>query len=184
MRANERYDENGWLKDEFLWPLRQQICLGSLFISDYENSFGIDPHKVCDFFTNFWDTYCEELAEQDHVREKAIAAAEQWNKEKREPAKNDDDFYLEISAQLYDNEKTLIEFYRTFDCESGNPLPLRLVNVDIHYDFARSIQVLAKDEDEAYDIVDEMMRKGEIPLSTFETTDDWELDTSYQPEEE
>ena len=39
--------------------LRQEIKLNSLFVSDYENSFGYDPHKVCDFF----DGYVEYLAE-------------------------------------------------------------------------------------------------------------------------
>lgn len=55
-------------------------------------------------------------------------------------------------------------------------------NVDIHWDFARSIQVEASSEDEAADIVDKMMSNGEIPFSTFEGAG-WELDTSYQPDD-
>lgn len=65
MRTNDCFDENGWLKDEYLWSLRQQITLGSIYVSDYENSFGIQPKKVCDFFTSFWDSYCQELAKED-----------------------------------------------------------------------------------------------------------------------
>ena len=38
---------------ESLWKLRQEIILNSLFISDYRNSFGIDPHAVCDFFDGY-----------------------------------------------------------------------------------------------------------------------------------
>lgn len=34
---------------------------------------------------------------------------------------------------------------------------------------------------DAEDIVEDMMRNGEIPQSSFEATEDWELDTSYQP---
>lgn len=59
---------------------------------------------------------------------------------------------------------------------------MREFNVDIHWDFARSIRVIASSEDEAYDIVDEMMQKEEIPRSTFEPTGDYELDTDWQPE--
>ena len=44
------------LTNEQLIKLRKEIVLNSLFISDYENSFGIDPHNVCDFF----DSYLEE----------------------------------------------------------------------------------------------------------------------------
>ena len=37
--------ENGWFKEEYLWELRQEIVLGSLYYADYRNSFGIDEHK-------------------------------------------------------------------------------------------------------------------------------------------
>lgn len=58
---------------------------------------------------------------------------------------------------------------------------LRSINVDIHWDFARSIQVMAHNEEEAEDIVERMMLNGEIPFSSFEDTG-IEYDTSYQPE--
>lgn len=65
-----------------------------------------------------------------------------------------------------------------------NPkIKMKQFNVDIHWDFARSIQVIADDEDEAEEIVQKMMEKGEIPQSSFEATGDWELDTTYQPED-
>lgn len=53
MEYSDFFDEDGWLKDEYLWPLRQEITLGSMYVSDYNNSFGIKPEKVCDFFTSF-----------------------------------------------------------------------------------------------------------------------------------
>lgn len=60
---------------------------------------------------------------------------------------------------------------------------MKQFNVDIHWDFARSIQVEANSEEEAAEIVARMMEKGEIPQSSFEATGDWELDTTYQPED-
>ena len=74
----------------------------------------------------------------------------------------------------------ILQWYGCFDGEC--PLPPTYVNVDIHLDFARSIQVIAASKDEAYDIVDEMMQNEEIPRNTFEPTGDYELDTNWQPE--
>ena len=33
--------------------LRGEIVLNSLFINDYQNSLGIDPKRVCDFFEGY-----------------------------------------------------------------------------------------------------------------------------------
>lgn len=38
MKTKDRFDENGWLKEEFLWPLRQQITLGSIYVADYNDT--------------------------------------------------------------------------------------------------------------------------------------------------
>lgn len=46
-----------------LWKLRQEIILNSLFISDYRNTFGIDPHVVCDFFDSYLSYLDEEMAQ-------------------------------------------------------------------------------------------------------------------------
>lgn len=35
--------------------LRGEIVLNSIFINDYSNSLGINPHKVCDFFDSYLD---------------------------------------------------------------------------------------------------------------------------------
>lgn len=158
LRTKDRFTEDGWFKEEFLWELRQQIVLNSIYVSDYCNTLGIDEHKVCDFF----DGYVSFLTELE---------VEKYGKE----LDNTSDFFDE-----FDTEDNLKSWYGCFcdDC----PLPPKMVNVDIHWDFARSIQVIAKDEDEAEDIVEEMMSNGEIPKSSFEATGDWELDTSYQPD--
>lgn len=46
---------------EMLWKLRKEIILNSLFISDYRNTFGIDPHTVCDFFDSYLSYLDEEM---------------------------------------------------------------------------------------------------------------------------
>lgn len=38
-----------------LWKLRKEIVLGSMYYSDYENSFGIPEKVCCDFFDGFID---------------------------------------------------------------------------------------------------------------------------------
>lgn len=43
-----------WDKEK-LWKLRTEICLGSLYYSDYENSFGIPEEDCCAFFDGFID---------------------------------------------------------------------------------------------------------------------------------
>ena len=44
---------------EDLQQLRKEIVLNSLFVSDYNNSFGISAKSVCDFFDSYmsfiWD---------------------------------------------------------------------------------------------------------------------------------
>lgn len=42
-----------------LAQLRKEIVLNSFFISDYNNSFGIDPNIVCAFFDGYMDYLCE-----------------------------------------------------------------------------------------------------------------------------
>lgn len=56
-------DFDFWNKEK-LWELRKEICLGSLYFSDYKNSFGV-PMNVCgDFFDGFID-YCFIVEEEN-----------------------------------------------------------------------------------------------------------------------
>lgn len=158
---SDYFSEDGWLHGQYLWPLRQQIVLSSLDLSDYINDFGIEADKVAAFFDGYVE-YLEELAEEDGL----------------------EDCEGDVLFGKYDNEQNLIAYFDRYPLDGPCPLRPNYVNVDIHWDFARSIKVIAKDEEEAEDIVSEMMRKGDIPKETFEATGDWELDTTYQPDDE
>ena len=48
-----------------LIKLRKEIVLNSLFISDYENSFGFSPKSV-NFFFDSYISFLDELAEEDN----------------------------------------------------------------------------------------------------------------------
>ena len=88
-----------WLTQEQLWRLRRQIVLGSLYYSDYENSFGIDRYLVCDFFDSFLSFVSEQMQEDI-------------------PVYDDRHFFDHLPS--YDNEENLWEWY---GCYENNPLP-------------------------------------------------------------
>lgn len=56
-------DVNNLTKEQ-LWKLRQEIVLGSLYTHDYDNSFGIDPSAV----SNFFDSFIEDAQVDDYGR--------------------------------------------------------------------------------------------------------------------
>lgn len=88
------------LTQEQLWKLRRQIVLGSLYYSDYINTFGIDRHLVCDFFDSFL-SYVAELMQEDI------------------PDYDDHHFFQHLRD--YDNTERLWDWYC---CYEENPLPL------------------------------------------------------------
>lgn len=45
--------------------LRNDIVLNSLYIADYNNRYGIDPHDVCDFFDGYME-YLWELEKEKY----------------------------------------------------------------------------------------------------------------------
>jgi antibiotic biosynthesis monooxygenase (ABM) superfamily enzyme len=53
------------LTREQLKDLRGQICLCSLYLSDFKNDMNIDTCKVSDFFDGYAD-YLEELMQEEH----------------------------------------------------------------------------------------------------------------------
>ena len=97
---NKITNENGWLKDEIIIDLRKQIYLNSLFFSDYENSYGIDSHQVCNFFDGFID-YISELMDEDGM--------------------SDEDFFNNLDK--YDTIDNLLGWYGCFD---ENPFTLEV----------------------------------------------------------
>lgn len=56
---------------EDLWALRQEIVLNSLYIADYRNSFGIEPHSVCDFFDGFM-SFAQGIEEEEGFKDESI----------------------------------------------------------------------------------------------------------------
>lgn len=48
-----------------LWKLRMEIPLGSLYVRDYENSFGFTADSVCNFFDGFL-SFIEEIAIEEN----------------------------------------------------------------------------------------------------------------------
>ena len=52
MKEAEGINPNNLTKEQ-LWKLRQEIVLGSIYVNDYENSFGIEPIDACNFFDSF-----------------------------------------------------------------------------------------------------------------------------------
>lgn len=79
----------GFTKEK-LWALRREIVLNSLFLSDYRNSFQIDPVAVSTFFDGFLEEI-EMRIEEDYP-------GFDWNR-----------FFDYLPK--YDNPDTLWEYY-------------------------------------------------------------------------
>lgn len=90
---------------ETLWALRKQIILNSLFISDYRNTFRIDPHVVCDFFDSYLSYLDEEMTQTV-------------------PGYDDSQFFDLLSR--FDTEENLWDWY---SCYEDDPLPLPVEEV-------------------------------------------------------
>ena len=76
------------LTESQLWKLRNEIVLCSLYYNDYENSFNLTTHSVCDFFDGYSD-YLEELMVEDGF--------------------TDDDYFDQLGK--YDTSSHLYEWY-------------------------------------------------------------------------
>lgn len=61
------------LTTDELWELRQEIVLNSIYVSDYENSFGFHSSDMCLFFDSYLSYLCEMMEEmgiasEDHLK--------------------------------------------------------------------------------------------------------------------
>lgn len=61
------------LTTDELWQLRQEVVLNSLYVSDYENSFGYHKEDMCLFFESYLSYLCEMMEEmgiasEDHLK--------------------------------------------------------------------------------------------------------------------
>ena len=73
----EEKETHVWdLTKEELEQLRRDVCIGSCFISDYENSFNINPDEVCGYCDGYWEylwfEHKEEAENVDSPEEFAI----------------------------------------------------------------------------------------------------------------
>ena len=56
------------LDEEQLKKLRSEICVGSCYVSDYANSFEIDPNEVCNYSEGYL-SFIEEVGREDTQEE-------------------------------------------------------------------------------------------------------------------
>lgn len=82
-----------------LWKLRQEIVLNSIYTSDYENSYGIAPDELYEFFNGYFDELHYILLDEkggDFIK-----------------SLNDNQYYKEIFA--LDNEDNLYNYYYSIE---------------------------------------------------------------------
>lgn len=114
-----KYLNHKWTKDELV-ELRKQIVLNSIYYADYRNDFGVDEHKVCDFFDGFVNSLYDEGKErfnEGYIDDEILR--------KTRPDRNG-----EITAEAYgeayaddemESPEALYEYYCDYDY---NPLPI------------------------------------------------------------
>lgn len=90
------------LTQEQLQQLRQDIVLGSLFVSDYQNSLGIAPVNAIQFFDSYIEVLCEKAQENNDYWEDA------WGNK-------------ELNWTKYDTTHNLWDYYSYLEFD---PLPL------------------------------------------------------------
>ena len=59
----EPYAEIGDLTFDELKELRKQICVGSIYLSDYANSFGVDTDYLSSLCEGYWNYLCGKYGE-------------------------------------------------------------------------------------------------------------------------
>ena len=104
------------MTEQQLSQLRSEISLGSLYVHDYENSFGIDPNKVGDFFDTYIEMICDYYAES-----KGYDSFEDMRYECELTPDQIDLIYNSKEFWSFDNDETL---YRTYCCFMDDPLPI------------------------------------------------------------
>lgn len=83
--------EEKWLGDNDLWNLRKEINLNSVFLSDYENSFGIPAKNVYKFFEGYNDYIYDRMSSEGENN-------------------------FDTAFSKYDNEEELISYCREYCC--------------------------------------------------------------------
>ena len=85
--------------------LRSDIVLNSLFISDYENRYGIPAENVCDFFDGFMDSINEKVHQDWGYSDEQISYEQYWNQHIWDYDNPDElwDYYCSIDWTYYNN---------------------------------------------------------------------------------
>ena len=73
-----------------LWRLRKDIVLNSLYLTDYENRYGVDPQEVYNFFDGWLEFLEEDMREEI-------------------PDYKEEDFFVYID--LFDTPKNLLNWW-------------------------------------------------------------------------
>ena len=87
-----------------LQQLRNEITLNSLYTSDYNNSFNIDPRQVQDFFDGYLE-YCETIPNDNCDLLRDLVDTMSYND------------YYDTLFTIADNIDNLYNFYYSYDID-------------------------------------------------------------------
>lgn len=123
---------------ESLWELRQEVVLNSMFTSDFQNSFGVDPHACQDFF----DGYVSDLEDRA-----------------KEAGKSSDDIFDIIKE--FDNKDNLYSWYTSLSAGSDSePLKVEECIKEEVTPVAESTSINIKDRKELAKTIIEAKKAG------------------------
>jgi hypothetical protein len=85
--------------------LRSDIVLNSIFISDYDNRYGIPAENVCDFFDGFMDYINEEIHQDWGYSDSDLPYDKYWEKHIWDLDNPDKlwEYYMTIDWSYYEN---------------------------------------------------------------------------------
>ena len=103
------------LSDNDIIKLRKEIVLDSIYYADYENSYNIDPHLVCDFFDGFI-SYIDEIITESKAGKKYDKHIKKSKKFQDKHSRKAQKIYNKAFSKN-DNAENLIEWYNIFEID-------------------------------------------------------------------
>lgn len=117
--------DKGWVKEETLKELRNQIELGSVYEEDYNNNLGLSPSNVMQFFVGYYYNFIIPMSIKDRLNEESYKIA------LSEVDKSNPNYDLELLImerkvyfdllKKYDTDDNLIAYYKSFQLTDINP---------------------------------------------------------------